>query len=137
MGGYKREDRTFYDPSLWDPELRKARYLGRWINPTRVEFDCDEERMVKELSQKTGYPRSEVVRESVRYLYDDVVKKGRWDQTGDNSCTIVVTITNDMADKLIKEKVLRRHEVDAIIQDALMDYFLKRCEGGINVDETR
>lgn len=39
--------------------------------PTRVEFDCDEEKMLREMSGYTGFPRSEIAREAVRYFYEE------------------------------------------------------------------
>lgn len=59
-------ERKFYHPELWS-----EKYIGRWIQPTRVEFDCDEEKMLSEIARYTGYSRDFIAREAVRYMYDE------------------------------------------------------------------
>lgn len=38
---------------------------------TKVEFDCDEEKMLSEMARYTGYSREFIAREAVRYIYDE------------------------------------------------------------------
>ena len=59
-------ERKFYHPELWSPK-----YIGRWCWPTRVEFDCDEEKMLSEIARYTGYSREFIAREAVRYMYEE------------------------------------------------------------------
>lgn len=54
----------FYHPELWSS-------LAIWNWPTKVEFDCDEEKMLREMSGYTGFPRREIAREAVRYFYEE------------------------------------------------------------------
>lgn len=42
----------------------------------QIEFDCDEIKMINEMVCKTGHPRSEIIREAVRYLYSDIIRGG-------------------------------------------------------------
>lgn len=66
------EKREFYEPEVW-----RTTYLGQFdVLPRQVEFDIDEVRMIREMSWKTGCPRSEVIREAVRRLYDHIMYKG-------------------------------------------------------------
>lgn len=65
-------DRKFYDPAIWRQE-----YMGIFhYRPFQIEFDCDEIKMIREMEAKTGYPRSEIIREAVRYLYSDIIRGG-------------------------------------------------------------
>ena len=58
------EDREFYNPEQW-----RTRYLGKWICPTRVEFDEAEEAMIRQLANKFGYPKEDIVRMAVRDMF--------------------------------------------------------------------
>jgi hypothetical protein len=55
------------------PEIWETRMLGEWVLPKTVEFSAEEVQMIREMSWKTGYPRSEVIREAVRRLYDNII----------------------------------------------------------------
>lgn len=59
-------ERKFYHPDIW-----KANFIGRWGWPTKVEFDCDEEKMLSEIARYTGYSRDFIAREAVRYFYEE------------------------------------------------------------------
>lgn len=56
-----------------ESEIWECRLMGEFIYPRRVEFSADEVQMIRELSQKTGYPRDFVIREAVRRLYDQIM----------------------------------------------------------------
>ena len=48
----------------------QRRFLARPY-PTKVEFDCDEEKMLSEMARYTGYSRDFIAREAVRYFYEE------------------------------------------------------------------
>ena len=50
--------------------------------PTRVEFDCDEEKMLSEIARYTGYSRDFIAREAVRYMYEEWFLKERRRENG-------------------------------------------------------
>lgn len=56
-----------------ESEVWECRLMGEFIYPRRVEFSADEVQMIRELNQKTGYPRDFVIREAVRRLYDQIM----------------------------------------------------------------
>ncbi len=58
-------------PGFYHPELWSTKYIGRWCWPTKVEFDCDEEKMLSEIARYTGYSRDFIAREAVRYMYEE------------------------------------------------------------------
>ena len=60
-------------PKKHESEVWKCRLMGEWIYPRQVEFSADEVQMIRELSHKTGCPRTEVIREAVRRLYDWII----------------------------------------------------------------
>ena len=68
---------AFYSPASKkdEPEIWECRLMGEFIFPRTVEFTAEEVGMIRELSWKTGVQRSEVIREAVRRLYDDIVYK--------------------------------------------------------------
>lgn len=59
-----------------ESEVWECRLMGEFIYPRRVEFSADEVQMIREMSQKTGYPRDYVIREAVRRLYDQIMYRG-------------------------------------------------------------
>lgn len=73
-----------FDAEVEDKFNRKyeRRLLGRWNWPTRVEFDCDEEKMLSEISRYTGYSRDFIAREAVRYMYEEWFLKERRRESG-------------------------------------------------------
>lgn len=70
-------ERKFYHPELWS-----AKYIGRWRQGTKVEFDCDEEKMLSEIARYTGYSRDFIAREAVRYMYEKWFSKERRRESG-------------------------------------------------------
>ena len=73
---YYVEERKFYHPEIW-----RAHYIARPF-PTRVEFDCDEEKMLSEIARYTGYSRDFIAREAVRYMYEEWFLKERRRESG-------------------------------------------------------
>lgn len=66
----------FYHPEIW-----REHYIARPF-PTRVEFDCDEEKMLSEIARYTGYSRDFIAREAVRYMYEEWFLKERRRESG-------------------------------------------------------
>ena len=57
-------EKKFYNSDLW-----KSHAIWNW--PTKVEFDCDEEKMLSEIARYTGFRRDFIAREAVRYFYQE------------------------------------------------------------------
>lgn len=70
-------ERKFYHPEIWP-----TKYIGRRGWPTKVEFDCDEEKMLSEIARYTGYSRDFIAREAVRYMYEEWFLKERRRESG-------------------------------------------------------
>ena len=62
-------------------EIWETRYLGEWVLPKKVEFTSEEVQMIREMSQKTGYPRDLVIKEAIHYLYDKVIYREEKNET--------------------------------------------------------
>ena len=60
----KIRETGFYNPEIWRRKL-----MGKWPNPVKVTFTDAEEAMIKEMSNKTGYPRADIVRMAVHDLH--------------------------------------------------------------------
>ena len=54
-------------------EIWECRLMGEFILPRTVEFTAEEVSMIREMSWKTGAQRSEVIREAIRRLYDQIM----------------------------------------------------------------
>lgn len=57
---------------ILEPEIYRTNFLGVPHRSNFVEFDIDEQRMIREMVAITGRDRSAIIREGVRYLYDEV-----------------------------------------------------------------
>ena len=59
--------RSFYNPEIW-----RTNFLGVPHYNNFVEFDIDEQRMIREMVAITGRDRRDIIREGIRYLHDEV-----------------------------------------------------------------
>lgn len=56
-------------PTAHQKEWQRVFLNRSYPGMTRVEFNADEERMIREMAHKIGYPKEDVVRMSVRDMY--------------------------------------------------------------------
>lgn len=78
MGSIMQEEKEFRKTitrdglTIGDPEIYHTNFLGVPHYNNFVEFDIDEQRMIREMVAITGRDRRDIIREGIRYLYDEV-----------------------------------------------------------------
>lgn len=66
-------ERMIAEAGSYDPREWGRRYMDRWHFSIRVEFTEEEEKMIREMAHKTGYPCEDIVRTAVRDLYVHII----------------------------------------------------------------
>ena len=61
------DNRDFYRAEVW-----RTNFLGVPHRLNFIEFDIDEQRMIREMAAITGRDRGELIRTGIRYLYDEI-----------------------------------------------------------------
>lgn len=58
-----------FNKGLYHPDIWRAKYIGKPFPLREVEFDESEQAMIREMANKFGYPRMDIVRMAVRDAY--------------------------------------------------------------------
>lgn len=70
-----------FNKGLYHPDIWRAKYIGKPFPLREVDFDEVEQTMIREMANKFGYPRVDIVRMAVRDAYFHYIVGGDGDDS--------------------------------------------------------